>query len=105
MGRRLHDLTGKTFGQWSVISRAPSKTYGHVIQTRYNCECTCGKKTVIAAAALKLGKSTKCIKCAGVARRGVNYRKVDRSETFKMILEALDRIEQKLGKIDTSKKR
>lgn len=53
------DLTGQTFGKWTVIERAGiGKQYG------WTCKCACGTITEIGTGTLKGGLSTKCSKCS-----------------------------------------
>lgn len=54
---QLIDLTGKTFGNLEVISRAPSKKRS----TQWFCRCVCGTVKSIAACHLRSG----CIKDCG----------------------------------------
>lgn len=60
--QRAHDLTGKVFGRWTVVSRGedyiyPSTGKGAV---RWNCLCDCGKEGLVHAAHLKNGTSVSC---------------------------------------------
>lgn len=50
------DLTGKTFGRWTVIRRAENKGK-HV---RYLCVCQCGNVRTVLAQNLQNGKSQSC---------------------------------------------
>jgi recombination endonuclease VII len=52
---------GQTFGQWTVIGDPALENH----QMKYTCRCSCGSVKRIAASHLRLGKSTKCIKCSG----------------------------------------
>lgn len=60
--RVLEDLTGQTFGRWTVISRAPNRVSpsGKTRSIMWNCRCTCGTEKPVAARALKLGMSLSC---------------------------------------------
>ena len=63
------DLTGITFGRLSVISYA-----GKIKGNKYhywNCQCSCGKMTTAASAALKTGNvsSCGCLKAELIAKR------------------------------------
>lgn len=54
----LIDLTGKDFGYWHVIERAPNNARG---QARWRCKCTaCGKEKEVAGGHLRSGCSTNC---------------------------------------------
>ena len=46
----LIDLSGQTFGRWTVLSRAQNSKAG---QTRWYCRCSCGNERMIQAASLK----------------------------------------------------
>lgn len=55
------DLTGKTFGRWTVLYRA--KDYispKGVKKIRYHCRCDCGNEGDVQANALSMGKSKSC---------------------------------------------
>lgn len=53
---KFNDLTGKHFGNWTVISRAENK--GH--HTMWNCECSCGARKKVYATHLTSGLSPSC---------------------------------------------
>jgi len=53
---KFHNLTGRTFGEWSVLSFAGKKMKRSV----WNCQCSCGRKAVVFAQTLKDGRSTSC---------------------------------------------
>ncbi len=52
----VHDLAGKTFGTWSVLSRAPSEGKGSL----WFCRCSCGAERVIRGGALARGATRSC---------------------------------------------
>lgn len=54
------DLTGKKFGEWTVLERAEKESY-------WLCQCSCGVKREVFAPSLKKGLSTSC----GHIKRGV----------------------------------
>ena len=54
---RLVDLTGKVFGQLTVLERV--KIEGEN-ESHWLCQCTCGNKKVILAGNLKSGNTTPC---------------------------------------------
>lgn len=58
---QLYDLTGKTFGRWTVKSRGPDhiKPNGDKRVT-WLCVCTCGKEKFVQADKLLNGESTSC---------------------------------------------
>lgn len=54
--RELIDLTGQTFGRWTVMRRAESPTG----RTMWLCKCSCGTERAVFAADLKSQKSKSC---------------------------------------------
>lgn len=55
---RYEDLTGKTFGRWTVIARNFDSKRPYPV---WNCKCSCGKeKPEIPTSALKNGVSLSC---------------------------------------------
>lgn len=53
------DLTGRTFGHWTVLG--PDRKPGR--RKRWLCRCVCGNESAILATSLLHGNSTKCRKC------------------------------------------
>lgn len=53
----LVDLTGKTFGRWTVLKRAKANVYG---KPAWVCECECGAVQTVAGSSLRRGESTSC---------------------------------------------
>lgn len=56
MGDKLIDLTGKTFGHWTVIRRAPNKGK----RVFWLCRCVCGTEKIVQGTSLKNGVSKSC---------------------------------------------
>lgn len=56
------DLTGKTFGRWTVIKQADSTTRsdGKRRQVNWVCQCSCNKHTVKTLSSSELGRSKSC---------------------------------------------
>jgi hypothetical protein len=54
---RLIDLTGKTFGQLTVIGRAET---ANALEARWHCTCTCGGSTTTTGSNLRRGRATTC---------------------------------------------
>jgi hypothetical protein len=54
--RAFQDLTGKSFGDWTVLARGVHQ-YG---RTRWLCQCACGSERSVAAVHLVNGKSKSC---------------------------------------------
>jgi 5-methylcytosine-specific restriction endonuclease McrA len=57
------NLTGLTFGKWTVISREPSNKNGTAM---WKCLCECGTESVLQGGSLRAGTSTQCHKCSGI---------------------------------------
>jgi hypothetical protein len=55
MGHRLIEMTGKIFGQWTVIRRSENKK-----SRRWLCVCVCGTEKEIAGKRLRNGKDHTC---------------------------------------------
>jgi len=52
------DLTGRTFGRWTVLSRANNtEKWGHI---QWWCLCQCGYKARVQGKTLKSGRSRSC---------------------------------------------
>ena len=58
---RLLDLTGKTFGKWRVIRRAPNDRSGLV---QWICRCACGEEKPVRSRQLIIRKSLGCRTCS-----------------------------------------
>ncbi len=72
---RLDDLTGKQFGQLTVLTRGEDKVYsnGKVKRVQWVCKCTCGKIVTVDANSLRDGKTKSC----GCARVAARHRRAD----------------------------
>lgn len=68
-GRVAENLTGKVFGELTVLKQEPSRNG----RTRWLCQCSCGNQKVVNAHELKSGR-TKCCgnSCHKVGRNIVN---------------------------------
>ena len=58
---RLIDLTGKRFGSWTVLGRAPTKEGS----TRWKVRCDCGAEHERAGNSFTRGQSSCCVACRG----------------------------------------
>lgn len=58
--REMVDLSGKTFGLWTVIEQSQSKMYGNRVCRRWLCKCVCGTVRQVDEKSLKSGGSTAC---------------------------------------------
>ena len=57
----LVDLTGQSFGRWTVIGRAPSSGTGkESTRARWFCRCECGGEGDVSGRDLRAGKSQSC---------------------------------------------
>ncbi len=57
----LKDMTGKTFGDWTVIKRGPNTKQG---QAQWICQCSlCNDFKIVKGSHLREGRSTKCKDC------------------------------------------
>lgn len=57
MGRKLIDLTGQKYGQWTVIEhKGNNSSYSSL----WLCRCDCGKESIIVGYILRIGKSRSC---------------------------------------------
>ncbi len=65
MGRKLQDLSGQKFGDWTVLEFYDKVIkYGKNIYIRYLCECACGNISVVYAYSLrKKVRGTKSCGC------------------------------------------
>lgn len=55
----LNDLTGNTYGSWTVLGRAADRNN----RVHWLCRCTCGAEIPVATASLVRGLSTQCRPC------------------------------------------
>ena len=55
----LIDLSGKSFGRWTVLEGAEERSSG----LYWLCECECGTIKEVRGASLSRGESTGCVKC------------------------------------------
>jgi len=51
------DLTGQTFGRWTVIEASPERKCKKIM---WKCLCKCGASGLVATGALRLGSSKSC---------------------------------------------
>lgn len=67
---RYEDITGQTFGKWTVIADAGRNTSR---QTMWLCRCQCGVERTISGSNLKMGRSKGCTKCRDNSSRTYEY--------------------------------
>ncbi len=67
MARHFNNLTGKTFGNWTVLSQTKSPN-ARSKMSRWHCRCSCGnERQRVFYTALVRGQSTSCGMCGVVA--------------------------------------
>ena len=62
--RTTPELTGQTIHEWTVLERVTAPG-----NRRYHCRCSCGALSIVSHSALRMGKSTRCGKCAVKLRK------------------------------------
>lgn len=63
-GKKLPDLTGQTFGRWTVVKAVPRDRSNPNDRQCYLCRCECGHESSVRGTDLFKGKSTMCRSCA-----------------------------------------
>lgn len=63
-GRKTPDLTGQTFGRWTVLEALPRDKDDPNDRQKYRCRCTCGNESNIRATDLINAGSSMCKSCA-----------------------------------------
>lgn len=58
MGRKLIDLTGQKFGEWTVLEKSDRVSSSKAIY--WKCQCSCGNVKEILGTDLRAGKTLKC---------------------------------------------
>lgn len=71
MPNRLIDLSGKSFGNLTVIKRAHNKNN----EPSWECRCNCGKITIVTGSNLRYNKTRNCFSCGRTLPVGVAARK------------------------------
>src|SRR5690242_10933367 len=54
---QLIDMTGRKFGRWTVLERAPR---GKVSNAKWLCRCECGNERAVVSVVLRRGESVSC---------------------------------------------
>lgn len=58
---QIHDLTGRKFGRWTVLEKAPlQRTEANGAKTGWLCRCECGTERILPGRYLVSGRSTSC---------------------------------------------
>lgn len=65
MAHNFKDLTGRTFGKWTVV-----RLHSKGSKTRWWCRCLCGHERDVVSGNLLSGQSTGCYECANGRQRG-----------------------------------
>lgn len=73
--RRVKDLTGIVFGEWTVIGPFKMARYKcGQIRISWFCRCSCGRKKYVLAKTLASNQSTRCPNCKGRNPTGITAR-------------------------------
>ena len=56
--RRMKDLTGQVFGEWTVLYKSDKTTSSGAIV--WHCRCSCGNERDVVGTDLRAGRTTKC---------------------------------------------
>jgi hypothetical protein len=64
----LFDISGRTFGSWTVISKGASTTRS----AQWVVRCVCGTERVTDSYSLRSGRTTQCVKCQAAQHRARN---------------------------------
>lgn len=62
LSKRAKDITGQSFGSWTVIEHAGYSS-GKARIALWKCRCVCGEEAVVYGTALRGGHSTCCSEC------------------------------------------
>jgi hypothetical protein len=79
LGRRSKDLTGQTFGHWTVLRFAAMKEYGRIRISQWFCRCSCGREKVLGGPSLRNGCANSC---GCVRRKHGHTTQAGRSPTY-----------------------
>jgi len=63
MGYTLIDLTGQTFGRWTVLHRCLNRSYPGRCRTYWRCRCVCGTEKEVSGSNLRNKTSPGCLSC------------------------------------------
>lgn len=61
MPRKAMDLSGQTFGSWTVVRRGEANSNREL---KWLCRCVCGNESQVVGSYLRAGKSTRCKLCS-----------------------------------------
>jgi len=86
VNKNFIDLSGKRFGFWTVLRRAPNDKNSH---TAFFCRCDCGNEVIVLALSLTRGTSTKCIKCSQKYRH--TFHGMSLSKTYSVYIQMIER--------------
>ena len=75
------NLIGKSFGDWTVISRNYERTLQDKKENKFprvywNCKCKCGNRGIVSTSHLTGGKSTKCLDCFHKSMQEISYKNI-----------------------------
>ena len=94
---RLKDLTGKVFGELTVMSMLEDRNKGGKAQ--WDCVCSCGNKRVVNTSSLTSGRCTKCEECC--SKEG--YHKTYKNREKALFINVYNRLKQRHKKKGGSK--
>ena len=87
MGKKI-DLTGQTFGEWTVLSDSGKRMGGFIL---WDCRCSCGRVVPVIGSNLRRGLTSSCGMCKNVYGLGENDIGAENScpyyQTWKRVLE------------------
>jgi len=69
--KQTKDLTGQTFGDWTVLEFVGYIRFGG--RAHWLCECKCGQRVEVAAASLINGLSLRCKFCSGLNKNRLQH--------------------------------
>lgn len=77
MGKKLEDLTGRTYGRLVILGDSGERKHSKRLWT---CKCTCGTIRLVPTQALKSGNTTSCgcYRIERITKHGMSYSRVYR---------------------------
>lgn len=70
---KMIDLTGQTFGKWTVVRFNRMHYTTNDNQTLWLCRCECGAEREVGTGNLRSGHSTQCAKCRAASKTGLTH--------------------------------
>lgn len=100
------DLTGKVYGELTVIGPAPNRKVGGATRVFWKCKCSCGREKEVSASALRSGGTKSCGECVRHKRRKLRKDAEDlagRKFGFLTVIERAEPVFRKNGDKITSR--